>query len=126
MPAARNTTSISSGFDDDAIASGQRSADPPHRVDRAGNQRRPVRVALEHSLDHLGVDLLRRPRDAERVGHVARPLGRAHPHHVARRALGERPAGLAGEPDPHLVPHLLGVDDHTVEVEDDRVDHSAR
>ena len=26
----------------------------------------------------------------------------------------------------HLVPHLLGVDDHAVQVEDDRVDHSAR
>ena len=44
---------------------------------------------------------------------------------VARRRVDVRPAGLARVALAHLVPHLLGVDDHAVQVEDDRVDQSA-
>ena len=36
---------------------------------------------------------------------------------------GVRAAGLAHVLLAHLVPHLLGVDDHAVQVEDDRFDH---
>ena len=91
-PAASSTTSISSGFDDDATASGQRSATAAHRVDRAGDQRRRLAVAREHPLDDRGVDLLGRPGNAELVRHVTRPLERAHAHHVARRSIGVRAA----------------------------------
>jgi hypothetical protein len=36
------------------------------------------------------------------------------------------PATLAGEPFADLVPELLRVEDHTVEIEDDRVDHAGK
>src|SRR5581483_6483093 len=87
--------------------------------------RRRVAVALEHPLDDRSVDLLGRPGHAERLRHVARPLDGSHAHHVARRRLGVGAADLVRVALAHVVPHLLGVDDHTVQVEDDRVDHRA-
>ena len=124
-PAAR-TTSISSRLDDEASPSVNCSAMRLHCVEGAGNPRRPGRVALEHPLDHDPVDLLRRLGEADPVVHVARPLGRAHPHHVPLRAVVPAPASLPGELLAHLVPHLLGVDEHPVHVEDDRLGHSAQ
>ena len=49
----------------------------------------------------------------------ARPLGRAHAHHRRLRALVPAAAALADELLAHVVPDLLGVDDHAVEIEDD-------
>ena len=56
----------------------------------------------------------------------ARPLRRAHPHHVRLRALGPAAAELTGERLAHLVPQLLGVEQQAVEVEDDGVGQTGR
>ena len=75
--------------------------------------------------DDLGADLLRRLAEPDHVVHVARPLRRAHAHHVPLRALVPAAAALAGELLAYLVPDLLGVEKHAVEVEDDGLDHTA-
>ena len=63
-PDARRTTSISSGFEEDAIASGTLAAiRRTARLPR--DQRRRVAVPREHALDDRGIDLLRR------AGHAA-------------------------------------------------------
>jgi L-ascorbate metabolism protein UlaG (beta-lactamase superfamily) len=101
-------------------------ADPAHGLDRPRDERRRFAVARQHALHDRRVDLLRRPRHVQLLGHVPRPLGGAHPHHVARRPVGVRAAGLPHVQLAYVVPHLLRVDDHAVEVEDDRLDvHSA-
>jgi hypothetical protein len=75
-------------------------------------------------------DVLRDPRRL--VGHAqlvvdeARPLDRAHPHHRPLRLGVVAAAALADVGLAHLVPELLRLDDHAVEVEDDGLDHSAR
>jgi hypothetical protein len=56
--------------------------------------------------------------------HVARPLLRAHPHHVALRLLVPAAAAFPGKLLPYLVPNLLGVEQETVHVEDDSLDHA--
>ena len=113
------TASISSGFDDEAIPSGHRSASRRTASTAPGISGGSRAVADEHPLDDRVVDLGRRARNAERLAQVARPLGRAHPHHRPRRLGGVRQAEPAHVLLAHLVPHLLGVDDHAVEVEDD-------
>ena len=70
------------------------------------------------------VDLLRRLGKADALVHVARPLGRAHAHHVPLRALVPAAATLVRQRLADVVPHLLRVDQDTVEVEDDSPDHS--
>ena len=70
-----------------------------------------LRVAREHPPHDLVVDLLRRLGEPDHVVHVARPLGRAHAHHVRLRALVPAAAALARELLAHLVPDVLGVDD---------------
>ena len=54
---------------------------PAHGSDGARDERRLRAVADEHALDDRVVDLRRRARNAESLREVARPLGRAHPHH---------------------------------------------
>src|SRR6185437_6424898 len=95
----------------------------PHRLERAGQPRRPGRIALEHALDDDAVDLLGRLGEADALVHVPRPLRRAHAHHVPLRARVPAAAALLRERLPHVVPHLLGVDQDAVEVEDDSADH---
>jgi hypothetical protein len=56
--------------------------------------------------------------------HVARPFERAHAHHRPLRRLVVAGAALAGEGLPDLVPDLLRLDEHAVEVEDDGLDHA--
>ena len=55
--------------------------------------------------------------------HVARPLGRAHAHHGPLRPGVPAPAALVRQVLAHVVPHLLGVDQQAVHIEDDRRDH---
>ena len=80
-------------------------------------------VEVAHPADHLIVDLLRGLRQAELVVQVPRPLVGAHSHHVPLRLLVPAPAALADELLARRVPDLLGVDQDSVEVEDDGVDH---
>ncbi len=81
-----STTSISSTFDDEAMAIGQRCATRLHRLDRT---RRSAAASCRS-----GRACARRPRalicsgvpgTPSSLGHVRRPLGRAHPHHRAGR-----------------------------------------
>ena len=103
----------------------KRSSEAAYGVDGAVDQRKLGVVAFEQSPDDLVVDLLRRLREPELVVHVARPFGRAHPHHVRLGAVVPPPAALAHEPLAHVVPDLLRVDDDAVEIEDDGPDHGA-
>ena len=94
---SRGTPSITGRFDDDASPSGQRRrAAAPRRARR--EERQPLAVALEHPAHDLVVDLLGRLGEADHVVHVARPLRRAHAHHVrlrAGRSSGRRARGRA-------------------------------
>ena len=99
--------------------------EPLHRLDRAGDQRQLVAVARRHQVDDLGGDLVRRLRQADVLVHVPRPLGRAHPHHRPLRLRAVPAAALVREALPDLVPQLLRLDQHAVQVEHDRLDHSA-
>ena len=72
----------------------------------------------------LGRDLVGPVREPEFVVHVARPLERAHAHHVRLRAVVPAPASLAYERLANRVPDLLGVEEQPVEVEDDAVDQT--
>ena len=91
---------------------------------------RPARAAVlavagPHQLDDVGVDLGRRSRvDAELLVDEARPLRRAHAHHRPLRLGVVAAAPLADVPLAHVVPDLLALDEHAVEVEDDRLDDS--
>ncbi len=125
IPAASSTASISGRFEDDATASGNSAASRRTASTAPSISGSVVAVALEHPADDLVVDLLRRLGEPQLVVHVPRPLGRAHPHHRGLRAVVPATAALAHQLLAHVVPHLLAVDDHTVEVEDDRLDHAA-
>ena len=96
-------------------------AEPPDRLDRARQQRQLAAVAGEQPLDDGVGDRVGRHVDAELVAHVDRPLLRAHPEHRVRRLVGPRPAAVGDELAARLVPALLGVDEHAVEVEHDGV-----
>src|SRR5437667_189566 len=61
--------------------------EPPHRLRGALEQRQALGVALTQPLHDLTADLSRRVGNAQDVVHVARPLGRAHAHHVGLCAL---------------------------------------
>src|SRR5437016_7241908 len=110
----------------------RRDAEPPvrretlHRVDGAVDQRQTFRVTGEHPAHDLTVDLLGRLREADHFMQVARPFGRAHPHHVRLRLRAPATTAFARETLAHLVPQFLAVDDDPVEVEHDRVDHAGR
>ena len=79
-------------------------------------------VELLEPAHDLVRDLLGGSRKADPLVHVARPLERAHAHHVALRALRPGEAALERELAPCLVPDLLAVDQHAVHVEDDGLD----
>ena len=55
--------------------------------------------------------------------HVPRPLRRAHAHHRPLRVLSPAASSLVRDLPARLVPDLLGVEQHAVEVEDHRLDH---
>ena len=82
-----------------------------------------LRVAGLHPAHDLVVDLVGGLWQPDDVVHVTRPLGRAHAHHVRLRLRVPAPAALARELLAYVVPHVLGVDEHPVEVEDDGLDH---
>ena len=98
--------------------------DPRDRLLGAGEERQPLRVALEHVRDDAVGDLLRLERDAQLVAHVARPLGRAHAEHRLRRAVGPRAAVLGDQRPAPAVPGGLRVEQEAVEVEDDGADQA--
>src|SRR5205814_9647414 len=85
------------------------------------DQRQVRLVRGEHPPDDLGVDLVRLVRDIGRLVQVARPLARAHAHHRPLHLVVVAAAALAHESLAHLVPDLLRLDEHAVEVEDDGV-----
>jgi hypothetical protein len=92
---------------------------PPHRRDRARQQRQLAPVGLEHPLDDFAVDRVRVVRHACVVMQVPRPLGRAHSHHRPLHRLVIPAAALAHVALAHRVPDLLRLEQHSVEVEDD-------
>ena len=100
--------------------------EPPHGLDGAVDERQPLAVALQHPHDDKAVELLRLLAKVELLVHVPGPLGRAHAHHVRLRPVVPPTAPLARQRLPHFVPHLLGVEQETVEVKDDGVDHAAK
>ena len=116
---------MSSRFDDDASPSGQRAASRSTASLAPGERGKVLAVGRGEALDHLAVDLLRRLGQADLLVHVARPLCRAHAHHVLLRLVVPAAAALLGELLAGLVPDLLGVEQQAVEIEDDRLDHSA-
>ena len=113
---------MSGRFEDEASPSRKSGRQPSHRLDAAVDERQLLGVARSHAPHDLGVDLLGRLGEPDHVVHVPRPLRRAHPHHVGLRPLVPASAALAGELLAHLVPDVLGVDEHAVEVEDHRLD----
>ena len=100
----------------------KRDGKPLHGLDCAGDERQVLRVPSEHSAYDLVVDVRRRVREADDVGHVARPLGRTHAHHVRLCVVVPATAAFVRKLLAHLVPGVLRVDDDAVEIEDDRVD----
>ena len=104
---------------------GPAGGEPVDRFACARNDRKVLAIELRHPLDDLPADLLGRLGKADHVMHVARPLQGAHAHHVPLGVLVPAAAALLGELLAGLVPHLLGVEQDAVEVEDDRLDHSA-
>ena len=95
-----------------------------HGCDRPVDERQPFTVGREHAAHDLFVDPLRLGRDAGDVVQVARPLDRAHSHQRPLDLCVPAAAALAHVRAPHLVPNLLGLDQHSVQVEDDPLDHS--
>jgi hypothetical protein len=93
-----------------------------HGLHGAVDERQLTAVDLVQPADHFRIDLLRRLRQPDHVVHIARPLERAHAHHVPRGALVPAAAALGRELHAGLVPDVLGVDDDSVEVEDHGVD----
>src|SRR5947199_123069 len=84
-----------------------------------------IAAARLETADDLGGDFLGRVAEPELVVHVARPLERAHAHHVPLGVRVPAAAALAHQLRAHGVPDLLGVEQDAVEVEDDAVDHGA-
>ena len=99
--------------------------EPLDRVARSGHSRQVPAVDRLEPPDDLLRDLLRRIRHPKLVVHVARPLERAHAHHLPLRAFVPAAAALARELFAHLVPDVLGLEQDAVEVEHDGLDHSA-
>ena len=97
-----------------------------NRLDRTVEQRQALAIPLLHASDYLGSDLLRRLGHPDVLVHVSRPLRRAHPHHRPLRPAVVSPAALACQPLAYVVPHLLGLDQDPVEIEDHRFDHKER
>src|SRR5262245_29673744 len=79
-------------------------------------------VAVRHQLDDVRVHLLGRPRDTEVVGEVGGPFLRAHAHHRPLRLFVIASAEAHDVVAAYLVPDLLRLDQHAVEVEDDSLD----
>ena len=98
-------------------------------VTTADGQRRAVTLGLQgDELTEItsGVkagDLLGRHRHPQLLMHVARPLRRAHAHHRPDRVIGPGSTLLAHELLARGGPDFLGVDQHAVEIEYDRLDH---
>ena len=90
----------------------------------AVDQRQPLAIDLFEAAHDVGRDLLRRVGNAELVVHVARPLDGAHAHHLGLRPIVPPAASLLHQLLAHLVPHLLAVQQDSVEVENDRLDHA--
>jgi hypothetical protein len=98
--------------------------EPTDRLGGAGQQRQVLAIALLEPADDLRVDLVRRLAEPDDVVHVARPLRRAHAHHVPLRAAGPAAASLLRELFTNVVPDLLAVEQNTVHVEDHGRDHA--
>src|SRR6185437_10077678 len=90
-----------------------------------GNQRQVLPVGAEHATHDLRVDRLRLVGHARALVQEARPLGRAHAHHRALHFSVVAAPALADVPFAHLVPDLLRLHQHAVEVEDDRLDRQS-
>ena len=114
-----STRSISSRFDDEARPSVYARGDPPDGLERAGHPRRPCGVPLEHPRDDQPVDLVGRLRQARssRACSATIPASSCPSSPAARRGC-QRPPRSRGELLADLVPDLLGVDQHAVQVED--------
>ena len=75
---------------DQRAVGGGGEAERPLRCERAHgglralDQRQAAAIERLEALQNLVHDLLRRQRNLERLGHVARPLWRAHAHHRSR------------------------------------------
>ena len=91
-----------------------------HGLDGVREQRKVRLVGGGHPIDHGIVDLRRLHRHTEAVVHVARPLLRAHAHHVGGRAVVPCAAAVAHDLLTRRVPHALRLDQHAVEIEHDR------
>ena len=101
---------------------GRFDEEPLDGLDGAVDQRQPLPVAREHAAHHLGGDLVGLVGHAELLVQVARPFVRAHAHHRALCLLVVAAAALEHERSAHLVPDLLRLDEHAVQVEHDRLD----
>ena len=118
------------GVDQRAVGRGcerqaERAGEPLDGFDRAVDERELVRIPRLHPPHDLVVDLAPATPTSPMTSCMYRDhSGRAHAHHVRLRALVPAPAALARELLAHLVPHVLGVDEHAVEVEDDRLDRA--
>ena len=105
------------------MPSGQRAPIRRTASSAPGNERQALPVERLEPPHDLGRDLLGRVGQADHVVHVPRPLRRAHAHHRPLRVLGPAGAPLLRDLPARLVPELLGVEQDSVEVEDDRLDH---
>jgi hypothetical protein len=107
------------------------SADPPAAPIRTTSQTMrwrtsPVSQALSCLAQASGPPTALMPPRASRACLTQLPLGRAHAHHRALHLVVLAAAALAHVRGAHVVPDLLGLDQHAVQVEDDGLDHSFR
>jgi hypothetical protein len=84
-----------------------------------GEQREVFQVTRAHSLKYRLDDLIGRARDCELVLHIGRPFERTHPHHGPGGILTPLATQVAGDGSAGIIPRLLGVEEHPVQIEDD-------
>jgi hypothetical protein len=76
-----------------------------------------------HLPNHLRCDFLRRQPGAQVMAEVAGPFPGAHAHQPLLRVRGPMTAMRGHHLPAHLLPYRLGVDQHPIQVEYDRLDH---
>jgi hypothetical protein len=127
----REAREVQDSVDQRSVRGGRDRERPPRRQPldrfaRAGDQWQALAVPRLHPPHDLGRDLIRLLGNAQLVVHVPGPLQGAHPHHGALRLVVVPRPALLREPGAHLIPELLRLDEHAVEVEDDCLDHAER
>ncbi len=123
MPERDRTRSIISRLAEDARPSGQRWLRAWTASVAPGSSGNSDLVELLHPSHHHAVDVCRRERHGQHVVHIGGPLRRAHPDHRLRRIVSPMATFAVNDLFFGVVPELLGIDEHTIKVEDHGLRH---